>query len=369
MAMESATTLEMLVHKAAPQAQQSQRESLCSQVQANRDGEGGGGAAHPRSTLPGTHPESCGTSFFQAQLRNQALQTAIASCSTLAAAIPTAQGKKVNIRSLTDQASPGNPSPRAVPDDEELKMLAALAREGLASPPLQLDPKVPADKRAATWLLQWVHRAVGDLLLWRATPLGLLSELHQVASIAADPAMGSDAFMAAMNYSNAIRKLIHDHTRSSPLASDESFAQQLLDLEKVWHARSEDTLAGVTRSMSTKSRPAAGGAAQPPEETGRQTCLAHGMRQCLQKGCRGEKRSHVCPFCMGEQCGSRPGYLEYHLNALSRTIVQQGPQRGRPEARRFEQDKGRATAKEERRSPSRRRSRSRRRPQQAAPVG
>ena len=43
--------------------------------------------------------------------------------------------KKVDFRTLIDQARLGEPSPEALPQDAEMKKLAAAARLGLSSPP------------------------------------------------------------------------------------------------------------------------------------------------------------------------------------------------------------------------------------------
>ena len=98
---------------------------------------------------------------------------------------------KVDLRALIDRAGVGEPSPDALLDDEEFKKLAAAAKMGLfgsqSSMPV-LDGGAADSKSICKWLMAYTRRAIGEILLWRATPMGALSELYQVASLGADPA-------------------------------------------------------------------------------------------------------------------------------------------------------------------------------------
>ena len=190
--------------------------------------------------------------------------------------------------------------------------------------------------------------------------MGLLSELYQVASIAADPTVPADqAFAMGMHYSIQMRDKLRTHTRSSPLAADSTFMDELRTMEKVWHARSEETLSAVTRGLGPTRRSAGSGTDE--HKVTKDVCFFYGMSHCAQHGCKGTKRSHVCPFCQGSRCGSKPGYLEWHLNDLSapRTIVFKDAEktnRHRGDWGRSRSPYRRVKAEDERRSPARLRS-------------
>lgn len=154
--------------------------------------------------------------------------------------------------------------------------------------------------------------------------MGLLSELYQIAAIAADtsiPAQG--AFDVAIKYSAQMREKVQTHTRSSPMSNDDKFFGELLELERMWHSRSEETLSAVMRQLKVGPQAVSSQEGMATDSTKQPYCFFHGINKCLQRGCKGAKRLHVCPFCDGGRCHNREGYIEWHLNELQapRTIV------------------------------------------------
>ena len=281
--------------------------------------------------------------------------------------------KKIDFRTLIDQARLGEPSPEALPQDSEMKKLAAAARLGLSSPPsvfagLEGNGLDPA--KISKWLMDFATRAIGDLLLWRASPMGILSELYQIGAIGADPAFSpSEGLLYGMKYSYIIHDKMYTHTRSHPLSKDpQVFSQELSTLEKAWATRGEDSLTAAKRSVAASStnsgerrssqRPANADGDGPYED---RVCLWHGLKKCTQRNC---KRSHVRPFCKGSDCSSHEGYLAVHLGKLRTPYVitqmaapataSAGTKRGTGSNPPQTNDPKRG------RSPSRRRSRSRR---------
>ena len=247
------------------------------------------------------------------------------------------RNSKLNIRGLIDRAGVGEPCPEAIPSDEALKKLAAAARLGLNSPPDAfpgLRSPGSGTNDFSKWLVAFVHRAVGELLLWRATPLGILSELHQVASLGCDGAfVGDEGFRTGVLYSALMREKAFKKTRAAPMSKCPSaFPSDLAEMESMWHSRNEGVVIAARRALIGKAPVnlddfATGQKAPDPEA---KCCLWHGIRKCSQKSC---KRFHDCPFCGGTECGSKEGYLDFHLGKLKtpRAICQvDGGQPSRP---------------------------------------
>ena len=252
---------------------------------------------------------------------------------------------KLNLRELIDRAGIGEPSPEAVPSDEVIKKLAAAARLGLSTPPDLLQGlKSPGvgTKAFAQWLRAFVLRAVGELLLWRATPMGVLSELFQVAALAGeDTFAGEEGFKVGVLYSASLREKTYSRTRASPLANTPGeFPRDLSELETQWRVRSEDVVTAARRALASGDPICLEEFAKKTSGvtygSKRRCCLWYGLRKCTQKSC---KREHECPFCGGAECGSKEGYVEAHLSKLKnpRSIVfasdLSGRGAGRPWAR------------------------------------
>ena len=230
---------------------------------------------------------------------------------------------KLNVRALIDRANLGNLCPKAVPSDELLKKGRAAAKAGLTS---LSPPTVPdASQHAiASWLIEFVHRSVADLLLWRASPFGVLSELYQVAAIGVDPDLqDKGGLMLGIRYLQEIREDMLANSRSNPLPLDvDAFAAELPALERVWFERHEAPLARAARAIAGQVPKRA----QPMAASGT-CCLWHAMSTCTQESC---KRSHECSWCDGKDCKHDAGYLKFHLAKLNvpRVIVPKASQPG-----------------------------------------
>ena len=83
--------------------------------------------------------------------------------------------------------------------------------------------------------------SIAELILWRTSPLGVLSEVYQVASLGADPSFkGDEGLRIGMNYSGMQRQKLFKQTRSKPMSADpDLFAAELARIEQGWLARSE----------------------------------------------------------------------------------------------------------------------------------
>ena len=237
---------------------------------------------------------------------------------------------KLDLRGLTDKAQVGEPAPEMVPSDDQLRKMAAAARLGLSSPPEASPGGLNASARGiAKWLVSFTQRSTGDLLLWRATPCGVLNELFQVASLGTDDSFfGDEGMKVGMQHSSMLRERAYRSTRAEPLSKDvASFPDDLLKLEDMWRGRNEGTVLAARRALA-KGQPLDLGDLPGEQAAGSQAgggvCLWFALRKRTQKSC---KRAHTCPFCAGTDCCSKEGYLAWHLGQLKnpRSIVLASP--------------------------------------------
>lgn len=204
---------------------------------------------------------------------------------------------KVDIRTLIDVAGVGEPSPDAILDDDELKKLAAAAKKGLFGSSIAMpsvDKGTADPKLICKWLMAYVRRAIAELLLWRTTPMGALSELYQIAALGADPAFkGDEGFRLGAHYSTLFREKLFKQSRTQPLSSEPGvFSMELAQPERVWLTRSEEITAAASRAVAVSANP--GAAKSNSAAGGREVCcLFHGMGKCQQRNC---KRSMECPY-------------------------------------------------------------------------
>ena len=154
--------------------------------------------------------------------------------------------------------------------------------------------------------------------------MGVLNELYQVASLGAEETFcGDEGIRVGLAYSAFLRDRASKRTRATPLSKEPGvFAEDLADVEKMWHTRSEDAVTAARRTLiaSGPINLEPEGGRRQPLPTAELQCLWYGIRNCSQKSC---KRSHTCPYCNGTDCQSKEGYIEYHLGKLKtpRTMV------------------------------------------------
>ena len=236
----------------------------------------------------------------------------------------TSRRKQVNIRQLIDAANYGEPCPKALPSDDDLKRIGAAADLGYALPVNVCgfpDSKTSCGEYLFPDLVLALGRAAhGGLLQWRQDPATALNTITAVARIAADRGLGSVDLAArvATEYDRRVRDELHSWSRANPEKEGEHWqflhmvAQRCLVRDPVLYSEAERAFKSQSDSAAPGRSPdlAAADSSAPP------ACMAHAMSGCGNKKC---KFSHACAFCHG----SKPGcphlsgrWLDWHLKEL-----------------------------------------------------
>ena len=157
------------------------------------------------------------------------------------------------------------------------------------------------------------------------TPAALFSEIGIALEIALDPKLApSDAERAAITYTSRVRKLLYDASLNTPLdlASDqagfEASMNVFLQRDSAIYTELKQDL-GIKTSPNEVPNGHAPRKGQPARKEGGRFCLRYGAQVGLCKATEAIPcgREHACPFCDGQTCQHKEGYLERHLGNLA----------------------------------------------------
>ena len=184
-----------------------------------------------------------------------------------------------------------------------------------------------------------------------------MSEMGLALSTALDEHLAPrDAERVAVRYSLDARKLLEDFASTNPIKPGQSGEESFDSAMALFGRRDQTLFLGARDALGVQNRAqtggtsgrrgpeaagaagAAGGAASGKKES---ACLRHASSSCnASKACQ---HSHICPFCAGAECGSRPGYMKFHLGKLRHplALVPAG-QRGRSRSRSRSRGRGRS---------------------------
>lgn len=171
----------------------------------------------------------------------------------------TSKQHKTNLRALIDRADIGEPAASALPSDEDMKKLSAFARLGIWAPPIgsvtEIAPQANQRQLAAA-LQKYLQKSIGELLLSRVTPMGVINELFQAFNIGTDASLDPRSSLSlGIKYMTVIRDRMHQQSRAHPMPQHMAdYAQELRMAEQVNASRSEDALAQAKRELNVSQK-------------------------------------------------------------------------------------------------------------------
>ena len=277
--------------------------------------------------------------------------------------------QRTSLAQLIREAGVGDFAAAVLPEQDQLRRATTAALTGQF--PSFEDCQVPAssDRALAMGLQRLLKSGVAALLAWQVSPAALLSELGLALEVALEPSLTTtDAATMAVKYTERVRQLLHDaslseaHSVEDDPAAYKAALGVFLRRDPALFAETRDSLGiqTVRPKQQGGSGASIGTAFAPAAQQG--VCLRFATSEtpeCANSG-KACAYSHVCPFCIGDKCNNRPGYLHYHVCRL-RTPLQLVAKKAAQQLER------QPRADRQRRSRSRSRSAVRRRPQRAGP--
>ena len=238
--------------------------------------------------------------------------------------------RKVNVRQLIDAAAYGEPAPKTLTSDEDLKKIGGAAELGYAMPLYVCafpDPSKTNEYIFPHMVAALGRFAHGGLLQWRHDPATAINMFTEAAGIASDRNLGSATRAArfAAEYLEKCREQLFAWSRSHPQNNSAANDALSAQVSKQYTCRDtqcyQDALQAVDANLS-HDRPKAGSQQHQPQQRPNSRsdhCLSYALGRCSNRNC---KFAHVCAFCGGATRGCPgDGYLEWHLEHLRRPKI------------------------------------------------
>ena len=238
--------------------------------------------------------------------------------------------RKVNVRQLIDAAGYGEPAPKTLISDEDLKKISVAAELGYAMPPHVCDfpdPNRPNEHLFPDLVAAIGRFAHGGLSQWRHDPATAMNMFTEAAAIASDRNLGSASRAAriAAEYLEKCREQLfawsRSHSQKQSVASD-GFATQVT---KQYTSRDTQCYQDALQAVDAKHTKDRISSHQQQQQQGPSAnalgphCLSYALGKCTNKNC---KFAHTCAFCADNSRGCPgSGSLEWHLEHLRQPLA------------------------------------------------
>ena len=216
------------------------------------------------------------------------------------------QKDRVAMQQLMEAASYGQVGDDFWPSKTTLERVQTAACYGYWAPPESCPQEAGSLNHFLKDLMTTLH---AEIWQWRSTPATALNQIAICLDIACSPGVPQpEAEAQAIAYLRSVRERVFKFSRRAQFQETDS-----ANFTSVQNAFLTTDLAMLHASKSggQGTAKAAGAQEAAAPTTPGDVCLWHAMSGCRNRSCN--KRHGPCPFCGGEACENKPGYLAWHL--------------------------------------------------------
>ena len=206
----------------------------------------------------------------------------------------------------------GEPSPQFYPGEDQLRKIAAAAKQGYFVPDILSKPVHSSDRILASYIRSMLPVAHGGIWQFRQSPAAVLNEMGHMMDLALNSKVArSEAERQAVRWSLAIRERLFKISQARPLQSGD------MNTHNLWQEAFMFMESGAPAAAPGPARPREAqdySQRDPLQRDHKDYCLWHLIYKCTQTKCG---RVHDCPIC--KECGpTRVAPLVYHLGQLKK---------------------------------------------------